>query len=90
MPRVGENYPKSLSRKKLEQSSGRRTLYRTQTASRRKSSAIASPPQSAPSADAAKSPTAGCRPGEKCWRYSRMPAYTQKAPMICVAPQVAP
>jgi hypothetical protein len=37
---------------------------------------IERPPHSAPSAEAAKSAIDGCRPGEKCWRYSRMPAYS--------------
>jgi hypothetical protein len=51
---------------------------------------MASPPHSTPSADAAKSSIAGCRPGEKCWRYYRMPAYAQKPPMICIPPRLAP
>jgi hypothetical protein len=41
-----------------------------------------SAPHSVPSAEAAKSKSEGCRPGEKCWRYSRIAAYTQKLPMI--------
>ena len=61
-----------------------------ETGRRRQSKTIASPPHSAPSADAAKSAIDGCRPGEKCWRYSRMPAYTQKPPMICTPPRLAP
>jgi hypothetical protein len=48
---------------------------------------MASPPQSTPSADAAKSSIDGCRPGEKCQTYSRMPAYTQKPPMIHTPPR---
>src|SRR5205814_4747951 len=39
------------------------------------------PPHSAPSAEAVKSRNDGCRPGEECWRYSRMAAYIQKLPM---------
>jgi hypothetical protein len=34
----------------------------------------ATPPQRAPKADAAKSTRAGFRPGEKCCRYSSIPA----------------
>ena len=49
-----------------------------------------SPPQSAPSADAEKSTIDGCRPGEKCWRYSRMPAHTHKPPIISIPPRLAP
>jgi hypothetical protein len=36
--------------------------------------ATATPPHKTPSADAAKSTTAGFRPGEKCCRYSSIPA----------------
>ena len=45
-----------------------------------------SPPNNAPNADAPKCSIAGCLPGEKCWRYFRKAAYTQKPAMICALP----
>ena len=44
----------------------------------------------APSADAAKSAIDGCRPSEKCWRYSKTPAYIQNKPMIRTVPRLRP
>jgi Recombinase len=43
---------------------------------------MATPPCKAAKTDAATSQRAGCRPGEKFWRYSRTRAYSQKQPMI--------
>ena len=51
----------------------------------RQSRTTAIPPHRDPSADAAKSTNAGFRPGEKFWRYSKTPAYTQKQLMIRTA-----
>jgi len=47
--------------------------------------AAARPPKNTPSADAAKSAIEGCLPGEKYWRYSRMPAYMQNNPRVRTA-----
>jgi hypothetical protein len=50
----------------------------------------AMPPHRAPAADAAKSSTVGCRPGEKCCRYSSIPAYSHKHPITRMAPRFSP